>query len=151
MIDTETARTKNVWAVLVQCLGGSCADGRIIHIFLIYFFQQKSEKNLNLTKECDCMKQIIINYLFIVGLPIIVGLAVRILLQRFDKAYFATVVFAVLTIVGWVVVNVIPSNGSELYGILAIQTTITFVSSLLTGLVLRLKSKIISADGKETD
>ena len=72
------------------------------------------------------MKQIIINYLFIVGLPIIVGLAVRILLQRFDKAYFATVVFAVLTIVGWVVVNVIPSNGSELYWILAIQTTITF-------------------------
>lgn len=97
------------------------------------------------------MKQIIINYLFIVGLPIIVGLAVRILLQRFDKAYFATVVFAVLTIVGWVVVNVIPSNGSELYWILAIQTTITFVSSLLTGLVLRLKSKTISADGKETD
>ena len=60
------------------------------------------------------MKQIIINYLFVVGLPIIVGLAVRILLQRFNKSYFATVAFAVLALVGWVVVNVAPSNGSEL-------------------------------------
>lgn len=94
------------------------------------------------------MKQIIMNYLFVVGLPIIVGLAVRILLQRFNKAYFATVVLAVLTLVGWVVVNVVPSNGSELYGILAIQATVAFVSSLLTGLVLKLKSKTSSADSK---
>ena len=94
------------------------------------------------------MKQIIMNYLFVVGLPIIVGLAVRILLQRFNKAYFATVVFAILTLVGWVVVNVVPSNGSELYGILAIQATVAFVSSLLTGLVLKLKSKTSSADSK---
>ena len=90
------------------------------------------------------MKQIIMNYLFVVGLPIIVGLAVCILLQRFNKAYFATVVLAVLTLVGWVVVNVVPSNGSELYGILATQATISFVSSLLTGLVLKLKSNTSS-------
>ena len=43
------------------------------------------------------MKQIIINYLFVFGLPIIVGLGVRILFQRFNKAYFTTVAFAVLT------------------------------------------------------
>ena len=67
------------------------------------------------------MKQIIINYLFVFGLPIIVGLAVRILLQQFNKAYFVTVVFAVLALVGWVVVSVVPSHGSELYGILAVQ------------------------------
>ena len=94
------------------------------------------------------MKQIIINYLFVVGLPIIVGLAVCILLQRFNKAYFATVAFAVLALVGWVVVNVVPSHGSELYGILATQATVAFVSSLLTGLVLKLKSKTSSADSK---
>ena len=95
-----------------------------------------------------CMKQIMINYLFVVGLPIIVGLAVRILLQRFNKAYFSTVACAVLSLVGWVVVDVVPSNGSELYGILATQVTIAFVSSLLTGLVLKLKSKTSSADSK---
>ena len=94
------------------------------------------------------MKQIIINYLFVLGLPIIVGLAVRILFQRFNKAYFTTVAFAVLSLVGWVVVNVVPSNGSELYGILATQATVAFVSSLLTGLVLKLKSKTSSADSK---
>ena len=87
------------------------------------------------------MKQIIINYLFIFGLPIIVGLVVRSLLKRFNKAYFATVAFAVLALAGWIVVNVVPLHGSEMYGILATQATIAFVSSLLTGLVLRLKSK----------
>ena len=94
------------------------------------------------------MKQIIINYLFVFGLPIIVGLGVRILFQRFNIAYFTTVAFAVLSLVGWVVVNVVPSNGSELYWILATQTTVAFISSLLTGLVLKLKSKTSSADSK---
>ena len=94
------------------------------------------------------MKQVIINYLFVVGFPIIVGLAVRLLLQRFNKAYFATVAFAVLALVGWVVVNVIHSNGSEMYGILATQATIAFVSSLLAGLVLKLRSKSSSADSE---
>ena len=96
------------------------------------------------------MKQIIINYLFIFGLPIIVGLAVRSLLKGFNKAYFATVAFAVLALAGWIAVNVVPLHGSEMYGILATQATIAFVSSLLTGLVLRLKSKHIR-DRKPTE
>lgn len=94
------------------------------------------------------MKQIIINYLFIFGLPILVGLVVRILFQRFSKAYFTTVAFAVFTLAGWVVVNVVPSNGSELYGILATQATVAFISSLLTGLVLKSNVKATSADSK---
>ena len=94
------------------------------------------------------MKQIIINYLFVFGLPIIIGLAVRILFQRFNKAYFSTVAFAVLALVGWVVVNAVPSNGSELYRILATQATVAFASSLLTGLVLKLKSTTSSADSE---
>ena len=90
------------------------------------------------------MNQIIINYLFVIVLPIIVGLVVRILSQRFNKACFVTVTFAISALVGWIVVNVVPSNGSELYGILATQATISFVSSLLTGLVLKLKSNTSS-------
>ena len=87
------------------------------------------------------MKQIIINYLFIFGLPVIIGLAVRIILQRFNKAYLVTTLFAILTAIGWYIANAMPSYGSELHGILAIQTTVVFVSSLLTGLILRLKKK----------
>ena len=87
------------------------------------------------------MKQIIINYLFVIGFPIIVGLAVHILFRRFGKAYLATVVFAVLALVGWIVAKAAPSNGSEMYGMLATQATLAFVSCVLTGLVLKLKSK----------
>ena len=90
-------------------------------------------------KEGDCMKQIIVNYLFIFGLPVIIGLAVHIILQRFNKAYLATALFAILTAIGWCVANTIPSYGSELHAILAIQATAAFISSLLTGLILRLK------------
>ena len=35
--------------------GVSCADGKIFHIFVIYFIQRKSEQNLNLPKACDYM------------------------------------------------------------------------------------------------
>lgn len=94
------------------------------------------------------MKQIIINYLFVFGLPIIIGLVVRILLQRFNKAYFVTGVFAVLALMSWILENVVPSHGSELYGVLTVQIAVAFVSSLLIGLVLKLKSKTSSADSK---
>ena len=94
------------------------------------------------------MKQIIVNYLVVVGLPIIGGLVVRILLQRFRKAYFVTVAFAVAALVRWAVVITAPSNGSELNALLAVQTTTAFVSSLVTGLVLELKEKTGSADSK---
>ena len=87
------------------------------------------------------MKQIVINYLFIFGLPILVGLAVRLLTRRFRKGYVATVVFAALALAGWVAVKTVPTYGSELYGILAMQATAAFVSSLLTGLILKLKEK----------
>lgn len=66
------------------------------------------------------------------------------ILQRFNKAYLVTTLFAILTAIGWYIANAMPSYGSELHGILAIQTTVVFVSSLLTGLILRLKKKRIS-------
>lgn len=95
------------------------------------------------------MKQIIINYLFVFALPLIVGAVVRILLQRFSKAFFTTIAFAVLALAGWVAVHAVPSNGSELYGLLATQATVAFASSLLTGLVIQSKFKTNSADDKQ--
>lgn len=101
--------------------------------------------------ECDYMKQIIINYLVILVLPLVIGLATRIILQRFNKGCFATILFAILTAIGWCVAITIPSQGSELYGLLAIQATAAFASSLVTGLVLRLKQKIDSHAHKSSD
>ena len=85
------------------------------------------------------------NYLYIYGYPILIGLTIRILLQILlkgtNKACLVTVVFAVLAIAGWVIVHGFPLGGSELFGILAVQETTAFVSSLLTGIVLKLKAK----------
>lgn len=87
------------------------------------------------------MKQIIINYLLIFGLPLVVGFLIRMLLQRLNKSYLVTVVFAALTVIAWLVVLIVPSHGSESNGLLAIQATVAFGSSLLTGLILRLKAR----------
>ena len=92
------------------------------------------------------MKQIIINYLLIFGLPLVVGFLIRMLLQRLNKSYLVTVVFAILAVVGWLVVLIVPSHGSESNGLLAIQATVAFGSSLLAGLILRLKAKTDKKD-----
>ena len=94
------------------------------------------------------MKQIVINYLFVVGLPIVVGFAVRFLFRRLSKACLVTAAFAALALTGWIVANAVPANGSELYGILAAQATAALISSLLTGVALTLKQKRGSAGTK---
>ncbi|MGN0448358.1 MAG: hypothetical protein ACI4GC_07430 [Acutalibacteraceae bacterium] len=94
------------------------------------------------------MKQIIINYLLIFGLPLVLGFLIRMLLQRLNKSYLVTVVFAVLAVVGWLVVIVVPSHGSELNGLLSIQASVAFGSSLLAGLILRLKARFNKKDSK---
>ncbi len=90
-----------------------------------------------LTKERDSMEQIIIlmNYLAICGLPIFIGFIVRVLLQRFNKAFLVTVAFAVLSLAAWGIAMANPIAGNEAFGIWALQVTCAFAASLLTGIV----------------
>ena len=85
------------------------------------------------------MKQIIINYLGVFIVPALIGFVVRFLLRRSRKGYWVTAGLAVLTVVGWIAYNTIPSHGSELYGILAAMITSALAGSFVTGLVIRLK------------
>lgn len=82
------------------------------------------------------MKTIIINYLWIFGLPLLIGIALRILLNRLPKPYLVTAVLGIVTLIAWCIAMFNPISGSELFGLLAIQATMAFAGSLVTGLVL---------------
>lgn len=91
------------------------------------------------------MLQIVKNYVIIFIIPFFVGVAVRALCRRRNKSYFVTVAFAVLAVLGW-----IPSHGSELYALTAVQATMAAVGASLTELVLLAQSAVHRKRSKET-
>lgn len=97
------------------------------------------------------MGQIIVNYMGVFVIPVIIGASVRLLCRRTAHACFATAGFFILAIAAWAAVGTIPSHGSELYGILALQVTSAAAASLLTGLVLFLRKNTGRAETAEED
>ena len=87
------------------------------------------------------MKQIVINYLIIFVIPLVIGLAVRILLNRFNRSYFVTVALAVLTLIAWVIAIINPLPGNESFALRAVQVTCAFGAALVVEIILRLKKK----------
>lgn len=97
------------------------------------------------------MLQIVKNYVIIFIIPFFVGVAVRALCRRRNKSYFVTVAFAVLAVLGWIAALVIPSHGSELYVLTAIQATMAAVGASLTELVLLAQRAIYRKRNKKTE
>lgn len=96
------------------------------------------------------MLQIVKNYVIIFIIPFFVGVTVRALCRRRNKSYFVTVAFAVLAVLGWIAALVIPSHGSELYVLTAVQATMAAVGASLTELVLLAQRAIYRKRSKET-
>lgn len=96
------------------------------------------------------MLQIVKNYVIIFIIPFFVGVTVRALCRR-NKSYFVTVAFAVLAVLGWIAALVIPSHGSELYVLTAVQATMAAVGASLTELVLLAQSAVHRKRSKETE
>ena len=88
------------------------------------------------------MRQIIWNYLCLFGVPAAIGCVVRFLLRRLRRAYCVSIIFVILAAIAWIAAYIIPSRGSELYGIRALQVTATAAGSLLTGLVFFVKKRV---------
>lgn len=95
------------------------------------------------------MLQIVKNYVIIFIIPFFVGVTVRALCRRRNKSYFVTVAFAVLAVLGWIAALVIPSHGSELYVLTAVQATMAAVGASLTELVLLAQRAIHRKRNKE--
>ena len=86
------------------------------------------------------MKQIIMNYLVVVAIPALIGIVLRSAFHRSPKGCWITAVFGILTAVGWVAANMIPSRGNEKYYIWALMVTCAFVGSGVIGLVYQLRT-----------
>ena len=84
------------------------------------------------------MKTFLLNNLWIwfYGLPLLIGIALRVLLNRLKKPYLVTAVLGIVTLIAWCIAMFNPISGSELFGLLAIQATTAFAASFVTGLVL---------------
>lgn len=85
------------------------------------------------------MDQIIKNYIFVFIAPFLIGAAVRFLCRRAKRAYLITAVLTILAGIGWAAFYIVPSHGSEMYGIIALLITSAAVGALLAGLITRLK------------
>lgn len=88
------------------------------------------------------MSQIIKNYMLIFVVPFLIGVAVRFLCRRAKRSYLITAGFAVLVVIGWAAFYIVPSHGSEMYGIIALMATSAAVGALLAGVIVRSKRKV---------
>jgi len=69
-------------------------------------------------------------------LPALVGIALRILLNRIQKPYLVTAVLGIATLIAWCIVLFNFTEAGIIYGMLARLIFSAFVGSFLTGVVL---------------
>ena len=89
------------------------------------------------------MKQIILNYLGVLIIPVLIGVIIRFLFRRAKNGYFVTVAFSCLSVMGWIVYEVIRTRGGELFGIWALMITSAAIASFVTGFAIRRKNSIM--------
>ena len=88
------------------------------------------------------MKQILLNYLGVLIIPVLIGFIVRFLFRRAKKGYLVTVAFACLTVIGWTVYYAIRTRGGELFGIWALMITSAAAASFITGFAMSRKNSV---------
>lgn len=87
-------------------------------------------------------KQIIINIIEIIILPIVAGFAFRVLFKNKSKGYFVTVALACLSLVMLVLCFTVNTYGNEGLSLLTLMSFLSLAASLLSGLIIRLVNKI---------
>jgi uncharacterized membrane protein YeaQ/YmgE (transglycosylase-associated protein family) len=86
------------------------------------------------------MKQILLNYLFVLVLPAVAGATLRFLLRRKKWGGALTAIaLGAASVAAWVIAVHPPVLGSELYGLRAVQFTAAFFAAVVTSGILRLK------------
>lgn len=80
------------------------------------------------------MEQIIENYISIFLLPVIFGSAMRISLRRSKRAHRCTGASILVAIVMWTMACIVPTHGSEGYGIIALMYSMFSVGMIFVEL-----------------
>lgn len=87
------------------------------------------------------MLQIIQNYLLIFMIPFVVGVVLRLLIRKTRKPFILSVSAVVLAVIMWIVYAVVPTHGSEGYGIITLVFTTMALGTLISGLITRIWHK----------
>ena len=87
------------------------------------------------------MAQIIKNISFVFILPLLIGFLARFLIRKTNRAFILTICLGVLAAIMWGINFVVPSHGSELYGILAMIASCLAVGSVIAEVVTRICHK----------
>jgi len=69
-------------------------------------------------------------------LPFLVGIALRVLLNRLRKPYLVTAVLGIAVLIAWCIALFNATEAGIVYGMLAYMIISAFVGSFLTGVVL---------------
>lgn len=85
--------------------------------------------------------QIFLNYLTVFILPAVIGAAARLLFMKAQRGWIVSLVFTCLSVGAGTAVLVLPGNGNEAPGLLAISALTATVTSLIIGLILMLIRK----------
>lgn len=87
------------------------------------------------------MGQILFNIFMVYILPVIIGIAVRVVVRKMRKPFIVTVGLILLAVVMWAIAVIVPSHGSEGNGIMAMMATCLAVGALVAGLITRIFHK----------
>lgn len=87
------------------------------------------------------MRQIILNYICLILIPMMAGFLLRFLFRHSKKAYLISLCLTVLSAAAWIAAYTIPSHGSERYFVYALMITSAATASLLTGVIICLKRR----------
>lgn len=81
------------------------------------------------------MLQILSNYFFIFIVPFLLGFVLRLSIRKSSKPFILTVCFIGLAILMWGIAVIVPSHGSELNGLRAIQASCLALGAWIAGLI----------------
>ncbi len=84
------------------------------------------------------MSQLILDYLFIIILPFLVGVMLRLVADRTRKPFIVTICLSVLAVLMWILSAVMSKSGSDTGSIKALMTSFSVIGSIAVGLLIRI-------------
>lgn len=83
-----------------------------------------------------------INVLALGFLPLLIGVALRLAMNRTDRPYLITFVCAVVAVIFWLLASFVDIQGSELLGVISMEVIYLALGTLVGGVLARVRRHI---------